>query len=259
MDLSFHDRARTWIRRRARPLERARWAFHFEGGPVEAVWEALAAYQNPDGGFGHGLEPDFWNPDSSPIQTWAATEIVRTLGPIDRDSPLVRGIVRYLAGGSGPDDGLWPRTVASTNFGPHADWWTHPEGAAPEVHELACFRRLVDDLGAEGLDLGPARGVVEARLRAGLSGAIETNPERWSSGYVCRPSRFLRSPGEPWAADYREALAQEVDVLRRTQGPDGTWPVSWAWSSFPEAWAVAREWWTGILILENLLFLEAFS
>jgi len=40
------------------------------------VFDVLSQYQNPDGGFGHGLEADFWNPFSSPVQTWAATEIV---------------------------------------------------------------------------------------------------------------------------------------------------------------------------------------
>ena len=49
------ERARRFIFRNARPLDFARWRFAFEGGSREDVLAALAAYQNGDGGFGHGL------------------------------------------------------------------------------------------------------------------------------------------------------------------------------------------------------------
>ena len=57
-----------------------RWKYLFEGGSREDVLTSLAAYQNEDGGFGHALEPDCWNPDSSPIQTWVAAEIIQKIG-----------------------------------------------------------------------------------------------------------------------------------------------------------------------------------
>jgi hypothetical protein len=79
------EKARRFIYRNARPLDLARWRYHFEGGPKEAVVTALAAYQNEDGGFGHALEPDAWNPASSPVQTWAATEILRETGSARRN------------------------------------------------------------------------------------------------------------------------------------------------------------------------------
>lgn len=69
-----------WMKGNARPLDLARWRFHFEGGSQQAVLDELAAFQNPDGGFGNGLEADCWNPDSSPMQTWAATEILKEVG-----------------------------------------------------------------------------------------------------------------------------------------------------------------------------------
>lgn len=68
------EKARKFIYRNARPLDLARWQYHFEGGRKENVIEALSAYQNEDGGFGHGLEADFWNPNSSPMATSAAAQ-----------------------------------------------------------------------------------------------------------------------------------------------------------------------------------------
>lgn len=69
-----YKRITNWVYRNARPLDLARWKYHFEDGDLPAVLEALAAYQNEDGGFGHALEPDAWNPHSSPIQTATAVE-----------------------------------------------------------------------------------------------------------------------------------------------------------------------------------------
>lgn len=66
--LEEYEGIRRWMVRNARPLDLARWRFHFEGGGVEPVLEALSAYQNEDGGFGHALEADAWNPHSTPIE-----------------------------------------------------------------------------------------------------------------------------------------------------------------------------------------------
>ena len=86
--------ARNFVYRNARPLELARWKYLFEGGSREEVLTALASYQNGDGGFGHALAPECWNPDSSPIQTWAAAEILREIGFEEKDNPIIQGILK---------------------------------------------------------------------------------------------------------------------------------------------------------------------
>jgi hypothetical protein len=93
------EKDRAFIYRNARPLDFARFQFHFKNGSRDAVLNALAAYQNEDGGFGHALEADLWNPNSSPIQTWTATEILREVGHTDSAHPIIQGILRYLASG----------------------------------------------------------------------------------------------------------------------------------------------------------------
>ena len=105
------DLSRQFIYRGARPLDFARWRFHFEGGPKTDVLEALSHYQNGDGGFGHALEPDCWNPFSSPLQTWAATEILHEIGFFDSAHPLVQGILRYLESGKDFNGHHWYNTI----------------------------------------------------------------------------------------------------------------------------------------------------
>jgi len=116
-------KTRSFICRNARPLDIARWQYHFESGSKEAVLTALAAYQNEDGGFGHALEPDAWNPNSAPMQTWTATEILREIDFTDAAHPIIQGILRYLASGSEFTGKFWLNAPLSNNDYPHAPWW----------------------------------------------------------------------------------------------------------------------------------------
>jgi len=112
-----------WIYRNARPLDLARWRYHFGGGARDDVLTALAAYQNPDGGMGHALEADAWNPNSAPIQCSTAIDILRQVGFDDAGHDLVRGLLRYLDSEADFVAGRWLNVVPSNNDYPHAPWW----------------------------------------------------------------------------------------------------------------------------------------
>lgn len=123
MNTDMYHRAREFIYRNARPIDLARWKYHFEEGCKEAALDCLLQYQNEDGGFGHALEPDAWNPHSSPIQTWQATEILREIEFTQPDHPLIKGILRYLGSGANSDGHFWYNAIRSNNDYPHAPWW----------------------------------------------------------------------------------------------------------------------------------------
>ena len=50
----------------ARVLDRRRFERLFLGGEARPVRDAVAAFRNSDGGFGHALEPDGRTPASQP-------------------------------------------------------------------------------------------------------------------------------------------------------------------------------------------------
>lgn len=140
--MNAFQNTRKFIYQNARPLDMARWKYHFENGSQGAVLSALEAYQNKDGGFGYGLEADCFNPNSSPIQTWAATEILREINFTERTHPIIQGIIKYLS--SSLDFDLehrqWMNTVPSNNDHPHAIWWTYKEGDAEfKYNPTACL------------------------------------------------------------------------------------------------------------------------
>ena len=60
----------------ARVVDRRRYERLFEGGDgAPPVRDAVAAYRNPDGGFGHALEPDGRAPASQPAAVELALRI----------------------------------------------------------------------------------------------------------------------------------------------------------------------------------------
>ncbi len=123
-------KAKAFIYAYARPLDLARYKFHFENGSRDDVLRCLGAYQNSDGGFGHALEPDYFNPHSSPIQTWRALDILEEIGFPDKDHPIMQSILAYLASGDGfnSEENQWAFQVPSNNDYPHAIWWKyHPQ------------------------------------------------------------------------------------------------------------------------------------
>jgi hypothetical protein len=120
--------ARWFIEAKARPLERALFAFRIDGGPSTRVIAELSRFANEDGGFGHALEPDVRTPASSALATALA---LRTLEDIDcvADHPLVRGAVDWLVSTYDPEARVWRVVPIDTNDHPHAPWWHDEDGS----------------------------------------------------------------------------------------------------------------------------------
>lgn len=125
--MTVFEKARGFVYRNARPLELARWRFHFENSSADDVVTALSAFQNEDGGFGHALEEDNFNPNSLPMGVWKAAEILDEIGFSDKSHPMIKGMLRYLESGSCFDKvhEQWLNTVPGNNDYPCAIWWAY--------------------------------------------------------------------------------------------------------------------------------------
>ncbi|QAT39861.1 hypothetical protein [Clostridium sp. JN-9] len=135
----YHEHARNFIYKNARPLDIGRWKYLFENGSKEDILTALIAYQNEDGGFGNALEPDCWNPNSSPVQTWVATEIIKEINLKDKNHPIIQGILNYLSSGKDFDGHTWLNTVTANNDYPHAPWWNFEPSQETSYNPTACL------------------------------------------------------------------------------------------------------------------------
>lgn len=121
-----YERAAQFMREQARPLERALFAYYFEKGSRTAVLAALVPYQNPDGGFGHGIEPDMRSTTSSVIGTVTALDILRRVRA-DEDTPGLPAALGYLIEAYDVDSERWPIVPPEIEDAPHAPWWSYAD------------------------------------------------------------------------------------------------------------------------------------
>lgn len=279
-----------WIHRNARPLDLARWAYHFENGDSDEVIKMLSFYQNEDGGFGHALEPDSWNPHSTPITTNTAAEILREIGHKNRKHPMIVEMLKYLESNHGKSGHKWLFSLPENNLHPHAPWWdATDEGTMTKFNPTASLLRFILDFGEYESDLymlalnemesmkeefvevdEPSMHDLiclqcvreyldEERLNKLEGKTIEKDSRKWV-GYTCKPSAFIRNENHPLLKhdEFKELLYKEIETIERSLHPEGYWEISWQWDGFPEEFAISRNWWRADLAIKNLLLLKAF-
>lgn len=270
------ERARGFFAERGRAVDRARFGFHFDGRPLAELVDALAAYQNPDGGFGHGLEPDIAAPDSNPF----AAELALTYclqADVPREHPLLARTVAHLEQSQG-DDGCW-RFSEGVYAHPLAPWFQGWEW--PNLNPACTIAGLLRELGlgSERLHARVAQLFSERASPADLAGDDFYAARPYAYYFLpewAHPRRELYLAGLLWwlirghlsggAADANhffayvrgphtytgrllpaEYIAAELDRLSAEQQPDGGWPSPYA------------EHWRGPSTVDSLLTLRAFG
>ena len=77
-------------------IERRLFQYHFESGSAEGVFHAVYAYRNSDGGFGHGMEPDTASPESQPLFSIMALEILDEVNILTKEIILNDSLPYFL-------------------------------------------------------------------------------------------------------------------------------------------------------------------
>lgn len=127
MSTETYDRIKMWVHRNARDLELSLWKYYFENGSKEDIISALSYFQNEDGGFGNSLEPDNWNPNSTPYTTLYAINILKGIEFMDLSHPIYKGILKYLYSEKDFMEYGWRFCVPTNDNFPHAPWWNFNE------------------------------------------------------------------------------------------------------------------------------------
>lgn len=122
LTIAAQRRAAAFLKDFARPLERAMYELHIDLAGREGVHEAISPYQNDDGGFGRGVEPDLALAGSSAVCTVRAMELLAEVAT-PADHPLVTGGIRYLLNTFDSAAWVWPIVPPAVNDAPHAPWW----------------------------------------------------------------------------------------------------------------------------------------
>lgn len=269
---------RRWMDRNARPIELAQWQYHFEDGSAKNVLCALSAFQNEDGGFGHALDCDNWNPNST--KTFA-----------------------FLDSGMYFTEKGWLFTIPTNSDYPHAPWWTYSEennehngyhatgglvgyilrcgdkesnlyrkalsvadgmldklrqSEALEEHEVGAYCTLLKDILPAKLTGRFDSVYLSERLRAMVNDSIERDPEKWPF-YSMRPSQYIDSQESMFYHGNEEIVGKEMDYILSTRHAGGVWDISWKWEEYPKEFAISERWWHGYWAIRNLLILKSFG
>ena len=278
------DAAARFLAGHARVLDRRRFERLFLDGDARPVRDAVAAFRNPDGGFGHALEPDGRTPASQPAAVAMALD---TLDEADAwDEELVAGACEWLEANA-PAEGGASFVEPTVEGWPRAPWWEAEEGRpaslfttgsiAATLHARHVEHRWLD--GATDLlwlrideldDPGPyaARGLlrfldhVPDRDRAEPAldrigrllferELVALDPD--AGGEVHTPLDFAPTPDSIARRLFDEATIEaHLDHLAGGQADDGGWTFNWlAWSP------VAASEWRGSRTVDALRTLRA--
>jgi hypothetical protein len=285
------QRARPFIYRNARLLDRRRYEYFFEGGSKEAVIEALRAYQNADGGFGNALEPDIRCPFSQPVPTEMALAIMDQIGLFDEQ--ILEGINRYLRKITLEDGGI-PLALRSLNDYPHAPWWTTENDDRPSINPTGTIigllykQNALPDIVREPYFVKTVQYIWKYMEQERPSGYhdgthwivfLQNTPDReraegqWAviDEWLSRPGTIEKNPYAEgyvhkvldWAPDRDsyarkfvsdEELDEHLQALLVQQQEDGGWPISW-----PAVSPACELEWRGYMTVERLRTLRSFG
>jgi hypothetical protein len=278
------DAAARFLEGNGRVLDKRRFEMLFRDGQSGPVRDAVAAFANADGGFGHGLEPDLRDPASQP----AAVEMaLRILDEADAwDAGLVLGACDWLERNASPDGGV-TFVEASALAWPRAPWWVPVDGRPTSLIQTGQIAGTLHSRRVDHPWLTPATEVMWARIGApaelgpyelfGILRFLDCVPDRERAERAFETiAPVLRDPKvvelDPDAAgevhgplDFAarpDSLARQVfdpatidahlDHLASSQQEDGGWMFNW-----PQWSQAAMLDWRGFLTVDALVVLHA--
>jgi hypothetical protein len=277
------DKAHEYMLLNARLVDRLRFECQFRDGDPGRVVAAVRSYQNPDGGFGNGLEPDLRGAGSQPVCVDLALFILDEVHAVHSD--MLPAILAYLESIARSDGGL-PFVLPTVRGTPRAPWWQPEPGAPSSLNPTGAILGLLHKNGIRHPWIDRATQFCWDRLDAmtetspyqvrAVLAFLEHAPDRaraavamdkfgklvLDGGHVVldpdaqghvhfpldfapRPTSIARSLFSP------EVIDRHLDALAGRQDPDGGWGFTFA------AWTpVTRFEWGGWVTLESLLVLR---
>jgi hypothetical protein len=161
MNAPDFDAAGAFIAGNARIIDRRRFGRLFGDDDAQPARDAVAAYRNEDGGFGHALEPDCRAPGSQPLAVEMALRIMDETGAWD--DALVRGACDWLAAVA-PAEGGAAFVEGTLSGWPHAPWWVPEQGHPASVIATGLIAGTLHARGVSHPWLGRAGELMWARM-----------------------------------------------------------------------------------------------
>ena len=290
---SAFSRAEDFIQSNARKLDIQLFEHHFKEGAKDEVLQELKKYQNPDGGFGQGIEPDFRLTESSAMATSVGLQYCVEV-EADSNDELIPSVMDYLATTFDVKNAYWPKTPVEVNDAPHAPWWhvgeiippTEASWANPNAELLGYLQifqnhvpdeilRIVHNRALDNLNNldtieslycfmnwerayqsvpEPLKSLISEKVGRTLQ-TFEPNPETLGEIRVF----WIAPTPEAFLLSFPDQMHSLFDYEINRQGEDGGWWPTWNWGQYEDVWPIAEREWAGKITVGNLIAMDKFN
>jgi len=291
------NRIGKYIAENGRDIEQATWAFASKDVDKEVIVTELLKYQNPDGGFGHGLEADIQMPGSSSIASTEAIFIAYEY-ELDCHAKWFKRLLDYFENTINFDVlSFWEKVPKEVENYPHAPWWNYhkedrfsPNPCAVVASAFLTYgsdsqkilgntiaRRCVEFLSGEDMcsehdcyclqvlfktlmDLGHelAGESLSQHMERRILECVCTDSSRWTE-YVAQPLDLVKSPDSRWYHLLKPYIEANIEYWLNTLNEEGYWKPNFSWGSDTELAKQVTVYWQCHIAVKRVKILHAFQ
>ncbi|RDE10869.1 MAG: hypothetical protein C4K48_12750 [Candidatus Thorarchaeota archaeon] len=285
-----------FVKNNARELDRKLIESQFGNESEKEVRKALVKYQNPDGGFGNAIDPDFRLKASSPMATSVGLQYCTQI-ELDSADPIIESAMKYLVSTYQSDGGYWPPTFMNVNEEPHAPWW-HVESVIspseagwpnPNAELVGYMNKYAIHVPKDVLIAVNRRALLNLESSTYIEGLIY-DIVCWNRAYSYLPDALRRKATDKIERTLRKIMPTIEQVLREVrvfviapdpqsllyrlypdrvtgliasqiqkQSDDGGWWPTWEWGQYMDSWSHAKKEWAGKITVECLISLKQYN
>ena len=285
-----------WMQINARPYDRAKWNYLFNGGSKDAIVEEMLKYQNADGGMGSGFEADVLCPLSAAIPT--AEAIFQAYEyDLDCSSDWFKTILRYFENSVQNIPKYWEDSPKEAMDYPHAPWWNYAPCTVFNPNPCAivasafirygtecqkklglkiaedCFKLLKSNDFCGDHDSLNMQALVEQlyainsplindEILASMSRRIIDNTcfdsSKWRD-YAFHPLEFVTSPSSLWYHDVESGIEDTINFFLDTINEEGVWEPNFSWGIDSDVSRKVTENWKGYITVKRAKILLNFG
>ncbi|MHA1983081.1 MAG: hypothetical protein ACW967_01925 [Candidatus Hodarchaeales archaeon] len=296
LTIDLFKKAEEAIRKNGRKLDIELFDYKFKNGSIDSVITELKKYQNEDGGFGHGIEPDFRLKSSSPMATTVGIQYCLKIGlPTDHD--LYSTAIRYFLQHYIEEGSFWTNVYENVKNEPHAPWWQVDKVESPTNErwanasaEIAGFLFKFHKLVPQNLLEQLTKKIINVledfeTIQGGLYSLMcwERGLEHFPKNIKINLKGKIKNTYKSLSPLTQEKLS-EVRIFFLTKSPkdlingelepdvnklfdneikllktnDGSVPT-WEWGMYEEAWEKAKKEWIGKMTVDLIIALQNYS
>lgn len=285
-----------WMQINARPYDKVKWNYLFNGESKENIVSEMLAYQNNDGGFGNGFEADVLLPLSAGIPS--AEAIFQAYEyELDFKLPWFKQLLRYFENSVQNIPKFWEDAPKELMDYPHAPWWNYeacnffsPNPCAVIASALTlygtdaqkelgtkvakkCFEfllssdfcgdhdsynmmKLIEKLIAVNSSLVTDETVKAMRNR--IAENICYDSSKWNE-YYAQPLDFVDSPRSMWYDGVKTGINKNFAFWLESLNDDGVWNPNFTWGTDSDISRQVTENWKGYIAVKRTKILMNFG